>query len=221
MPVRVNLKRLEGSIVNFERAPVVKGRILFYGDSFFTRWKPEPWGHPSLESVIVGESGTECTLNHGFGSSTAEELLYYYPRAVKPYEPRAIVYKTFGNDMLFGYSPSDVLEISARLFEYARTDFPGIRLYLFGPEGNRKPTTDYHIRKREYDSLLRHYASQHEDCTYISIMESPLFFYDRDDMGDFTKVREDIFVEDGVHFNRKGYELFAKFFKKELASILE
>ena len=43
MPVRVNLKRLEESIVKFESAPVVKSPRLFYGDSFFTRWMPERW----------------------------------------------------------------------------------------------------------------------------------------------------------------------------------
>lgn len=223
MPVKVDLKRLEQSIVQFESVPVIKGRILFYGSSGFTRWKPERWGNPRLESVVVGKSGTECTLNHGFGSSTAEELLYYYPRAVKPYEPRALVYRIFGNDIGFGYSPREVMDISERLFAYARTDFPGIKFYLCGPEGNPRQSPDRNatnIQKREYESLLRYYASLHDDCTFVSIMESPLFFHDPADIGDYDKVREDIFVEDKVHFNIKGYELYAEFFKTVLADIL-
>ena len=157
-------------------------------------------------------------LEHG------EELLYYYPRAVKPCEPTALVYKTFGNDMGFGYSPREVLDLSERVFEYARTDFPGIHIYIHGPEGNHRQSPDRHasnIRKREYDSLLRYYASQHDDCTYFSIMESPLFFHDPADRGNFDKMREDLFVEDGVHFNSQGYELYRQFFKQLLANRLE
>jgi len=170
-----------------------------------------------LEEVIPG------TLNHGFGSSTAEEQLYYYPRAVKPYVPRAIVHRTYGNDVLFGYSPQEILFLVERLLEYARTDFPGIKFYLMGPEANHGPNSrleSFFARKIEYDELLRDYARHHEDCIYVSIMDSPLFFEKPEDIRDFRKIRKDIFIEDGVHFNKLGYELFTIFWKDILKDIL-
>ncbi|MBP1991951.1 hypothetical protein [Paenibacillus eucommiae] len=58
MPVKIDLKRLEQSIFESENAPVVKDRILFYDESDFTRWKPECWAQPRLESVLPFKSTT-------------------------------------------------------------------------------------------------------------------------------------------------------------------
>ena len=127
---RVRMKRLETRITAFEEQPIVKNMILFYGDSAFTRWKEPKFGNPNLEEVIRMKDGTQACVNHGFGSSTAEEQLYYYPRAVKPWEPRALVLQTIDNDVDYGYSPMEIMQLQARLMDYARTDFPGIRFYL-------------------------------------------------------------------------------------------
>ncbi|HHW32339.1 MAG TPA: hypothetical protein GXX20_11825 [Clostridiaceae bacterium] len=51
MPVKVDLLRLENEIIEFKKRPVQKGKILFYGDSYFTRWKLK-YGNTPLEEVI-------------------------------------------------------------------------------------------------------------------------------------------------------------------------
>lgn len=83
---RVELTRLEKEIVAFEQQPIEKGMILFYGSSGLTRWNTR-YKHRPLEEDIRMKDGSPAAVNHGFGSSTAEELLYYYPRAVKPWGP--------------------------------------------------------------------------------------------------------------------------------------
>ena len=51
---RVPLKRLESRIVEFEQETIQKGKILFYGSSGFTRWKPK-YGMRPLEEEILGK----------------------------------------------------------------------------------------------------------------------------------------------------------------------
>ncbi len=97
--------RLEDKYLkNMMASPVVKGKILLYGDSDFTRWQPL-YGNTSVEELIRMKDGSQAIVNHGFGTSTAEELLYYYPMLVRPWEPRALVLKAFGNDTDVAYSP--------------------------------------------------------------------------------------------------------------------
>ena len=67
---RVPLNRLEKEVIAYEQQPVETGKILFYGSSGFTRWKPK-YGMRPLEDEILGKDGTLACINHGFGSSTA------------------------------------------------------------------------------------------------------------------------------------------------------
>ncbi len=218
---RVRMKRLETRITAFEEQPIVKNMILFYGDSAFTRWK-EQYGNPNVEDVIRMKDGSQAVVNHGFGSSTAEEALYYYPRAVKPWEPRALILQSYGNDGGFAYSPAEVLAIQTRIFEYARTDFPGIKLFFC----NIRPLLKYQdypksklLAAQEYNELVAQYCARHEDVTLVDHNSSPVFFEDGK-QGDLLAARAEMFIEDRVHYNPEGFEIYRKFFAEILDDLL-
>ena len=105
MPVRVGLQyiekwnsSMEDAVRKYEQEPLEKGQIVFYGASNFTRWgRGTRWDHKPLREVMLGKSGKPCAVNRGFGSSNAEHQLYYYPRMVRPLEPKVLVYHPFGN----------------------------------------------------------------------------------------------------------------------------
>lgn len=211
---RVPLNRLEKEVVNYEQQTALTGGIVFYGSSGFTRWKPK-YGHRPLEQDIPG-----C-INRGFGSSTAEELLYYYPRLIRPLAPKALVVSIVHNDRGMGYSPDEILTNLAKLFEFARTDFPGIRLYACDCRPTLKFVTEDRLRfMEEFNRLLKQYCDRHEDTTFIDHIHHPIWFEDPRDAGDYTKVRRDLFVEDDVHFNQLGYDLYTRFMEEKLADIL-
>ena len=219
---RVPLKRLESRILEFEQETIHTGKILFYGSSGFTRWKPK-YGMRPLEEEILGKDGGLACINHGFGSSTAEELLYYYPRAIKPWAPRALVISIVHNDRGWGYSPNEIMTNLAKLMEAARTDFPGIRLYLC----DARPTLKYNNESverfcKEFQQLCKEYCARHEDTTMIYHADCPGFWKDPADAGvfDAEKIREDIFVEDEIHFNQLGYDIYRDFMTKVLDDIL-
>ena len=219
---------LEHEIAKYEKAPIETGKILFYGHSLFTRWGGGDWGYRPLEQDIVMKDGSLACVNHGFGTSTAEELLYYYPRMVRPWAPRALVIATYANDGMYGYDVEDILRNIGKLCSWARTDFPGIRIFLLEdhPRPSGKDATIQDVwnsakqRRERYNQLLHLYADCHEDTTVVELWSRPEFFETPEGVGDFRQVREDIFVEDKVHPNQAGYDIFRKIFLEVLDELL-
>lgn len=220
-----DLRQYEKKVLEYESQPIEKGKILFYGSSGFTRWSHSQIpvrDHRPLEEDIRMKDGSSAAVNHGFGGGTIEEGLYYYDRLVKPWEPRAIVLRFFPNDHRFGYTPLEIVYLLARLCAWARADFPGIKLYLCDamPGVKYMNNDSWQIRAKQYNQLLRDYCNQHEDCTYISQLDWPGFYADPADAGDYDKIRTDLFVEDGIHFNQNGYDIYRDLFLNALDEIL-
>ena len=226
IPFQVNW--LENSILKYEEEPIEKGKILFYGHSLFTRWGSPKWGFRRLDEDIRMKDGSLACVNHGFGTSTSEELLYYYPRMVRPWEPRALVLATYGNDGMYGYDVEDIMRNIGKICAWARTDFPGIKIFLTESHPNPKQKgatvrdewNTSKQRRERFHRLLKAYASLHEDTTVIELWNRPEFFETPEDVGNFQKVREDIFAEDKVHPNQAGYDILANIFREALDELL-
>src|ERR1035437_10409683 len=126
MDTRTDLHRFEDQVKEIERQlqvrPPQKGGILFYGSSTMANWRANDWCYTQIAPFPV--------TNTGFGGSTAEEALYYYHRLVVPIQPSVMVYYEGANDLGNHYTPVEVIETTHRLFEWARQDFPGIKLVL-------------------------------------------------------------------------------------------
>ena len=226
IPFEVNW--LEKEIVKYEQEPIEKGKILFYGHSVFTRWGSPKWGYRRLDEDIRMKDGSLACVNHGFGTSTAEELLYYYHRMVKPWEPRALVIATYANDGMYGYDVEDIMRNIGKLCAWARTDFPGIKIFLMEdhprPSGKGATIRDVwnsgkQCRER-YHRLMKADAGCHEDTTVVELWNRPEFFETPEDVGNFQKVRDDIFVEDKVHPNQAGYDILGAIFREVLDELL-
>lgn len=226
--IPVDLKSLEKEVIKYEQEPIEKGKILFYGHSLFTRWGLPKWGYRRMDEDIRMKDGSLAVVNHGFGTSTAEELLYYYPRLVRPWEPKALVIATFGNENMYGYSPEETMVNVSKICHWARTDFPGIKIFLCEdhPRPSGKDTTvpdrwnGGKIRRERYNELIRLYAQTHEDTELVELWNRPEFFETPEDVGNFRKVREDIFVDDKVHPNQAGYDIYGKIFREVLDDLL-
>lgn len=226
--IEKNLKSLEESVVAYEQEPIEKGKILFYGHSLFTRWGSPKYGYRRLDEDIRMKDGSLAIVNHGFGTSTSEELLYYYPRLVRPWEPKALVIATLANDGMYGYDLQQTMHNLVKLLHWARTDFPGIKLFVV--EDHPRPSISNTTvpakwngslhKSNEYRDLLRFYAQTHEDTQIIELWNQPELFETPEDVGDYTKVRKDIFVDDKVHPNQEGYDILGPIFRKALDELL-
>ena len=211
MAVKIGLKyieiwkdSLEKAVCKYEEEPIIKNQIVFYGPSNFTRWS-EKWGMTPLRDAVKGASGAPCCINRGFGSSCAEHQLYYYPRMIKPLEPKVLVYASYGNGEAFGYSIEETWEIAQRVIVYALTDFPDIKIYLVGASPCAKELNACQIANRaRYNSWLKHFAEDTPNCFYLDPLSyEPL-------------QAEGIYVSDLVHFNKNGYDIYADFFREAL-----
>ena len=221
--VRVaDLKHYESEVRAYESVPVQTGRILFLGSSGFTRWRRVEGMFHDLEEDILRKDGSPAALNHGIGGSTGEELLYYYDRLVRPYQPRALVLRVVPNDRYQGYHPHEILFILSRLCAWARTDFPGIKLYICDASPNLRNIGDacWLSHVQQFNTMLRDYCDKHDDTTCICHTAFSGFYNDPADVGDYFKVRQDIFIQDNIHFNHEGYKLYRDMFLQALNDIL-
>lgn len=220
---RLEVKRFEEDIKKYEARPVVTGKVLFYGHSLFTRCSfifqechPEL---PLLEQEVRKKDGSQAVVNHGFGSSSADDLLYYYDRMVRPYAPCALVMAVSDNDAGYGYSPAEIINIQARIIDWFQADFPDSPVYCFtwnaypkykdGPNRSR-------VLREEYDQLLEGYCARKSGVTCVRLVDQPFYYEDPADVGDYDKIREDIFTHDRVHFTPEGYGYFMDFIREFL-----
>ena len=216
MPVKVGLQyidiwkeSMEEVVSEKEKEEYPEGQIVFYGSSSFTRWS-EKYGNPPLRKVLLGKSGAECSVNRGFGSSCSEHQLYYYPRMIRPLKPRVLVYTCYGNGGAFGYSLEEIWEIAQRVIAYAQTDFPGIHIYLCSPNNTKKQTEAEIEKKRRFAEMEKEFAERTENVFFLDILNyEPL------------RSRKDIYVEDNVHLNPEGYQIFGEMFKEMLKEELD
>ena len=223
---KLDVRHFEGRIEAYESVPVQTGKILFYGHSLFTRCSfitKLGKDNPRLEDEVRMKDGSQAIVNHGFGTSSADDLLYYYDRMVRPYKPRALVLATAANDFNAGYTPKEVMEIEARIIQWAQADFPDIKIYCFSYVPNiqyKGQKNIYTIYRKEYDQLLKDFCNQHENCRYVSLVDQPFFFERPEDVRDYDKVREDIYVQDQIHLNPQGYAYFMDFVRELLDDML-
>ena len=215
MPVKVGLKvieiwkdSMEKAVCRYEEQDTPKGQIVFYGPSNFTRWDPA-YGNKPLRECILGKSGKPCAVNRGFGSSCSEHQLYYYPRMVRPLEPKVLVYYCAGNYECFGYSAEESWELAQRVIVYTLTDFPACKIYLsgFNPKVNM---SEQYLKDREWQTeQMKAFCEATPRCTFFDSFEWK-------DMHDPS-----LFISDGVHFNPEGYDRYAEHFKELLKEELE
>ena len=212
MSVKIGLKyieiwneSMEDAVLEYEKQEIKKGQIVFYGPSNFTRWSKK-WDHIPMDEALLGKSGAKCVINRGFGSTCAEHQLYYYPRMIKPLEPKVLVYSFSGNGASFGYSIEESWEIAQRVIAYARTDFPDIQIYLCGFNPSYKdPNAAQIASHKRFHSWLKAFCEETPNCHFIDILAC-----------EEIATRKDIYVEDKVHFNQMGYDIYTEIFKEAL-----
>lgn len=215
---RLNVKAFEESVKEYEAQPIVEGKILLYGHSLFTRCSSitKQAENPKVEELLRHADGSQAVVNHGFGTSSADDLLYYYPRLVRPYKPCALVLATAANDFYFGYTPAEVMERQARIIDWFKADFPGAPVYCLNyiPTLSHKGMVDmYTYARAEYNRLLKNYCRR-ADCVYVPMEQMSFYFQKPENVGDYDKVRSEVFVGDRVHLNPTGYQYFIEELRK-------
>lgn len=190
----------EPEIAAFEAAdktnPPPKRAILFIGSSSIRLWKSLPQDFP-LHPVI----------NRGFGGSQIIDSVNLADRIVFPYQPRQILIYAGGNDINAGKSPAEVFGDFKAFVEKVRSKLPEtvIGYISIAPNPARWAQVE---GVRSANRMIEEYARTDPRLKFIDVFTHML--------GEDGKPRPELFVEDRLHMNAKGYELWTSLIRRHL-----
>ena len=191
--------RWEPNIQAFEEqdraSPPPTGEVVFVGASSIVRWNVAEF-FPDLK-----------VLNRGFGGSEMADTAHFAARTVLPYKPRIVVLYPGENDIARGVSPEDVAAGFQRFVATVRGALPNTRILVIG----LKPTPArwrFNDQMLDTNRRLRAIAARHQGITYIGVEKAML--------GPDKLPRPDLFIEDGQHMTRAGYEIWTEIVRPHL-----
>lgn len=164
-----------------------KDAVLFVGSSSIRLWDLKK-SFPEL-----------ATINRGFGGSQMSDAAKYVQRIITPYKPRLIVLYEGDNDLAAKKTPGDVAADFDRLLKLVRADLPTTPIVVIGckPSPKRWALIE---QQRELNRLLAERCQKDGHATLLDI-EKPM-------LGDDGQPKADLFREDMLHLNDKGYALW-------------
>ena len=187
-----NSGKWEQDIRQFEESdkanPPEEGVILFVGSSSIAMWK-------DLDDYFPDHK----VLNRGFGGSQFEDLLYYADRVIFPYKPSKIFIYEGDNDIAAGDKPGKVFREAKELREMIARELPDVPVVFIAA----KPSIARWNQRKDYKKMnrrLKKYADNTRLTMFADVWEPML-----DEDG---KVYPDVFLEDDLHMNAKGYKIW-------------
>lgn len=143
-------------------------------------------------------------LNAGFGGSQAYDLLYYLNDLVLRYNPKKVFVYEGDNDIFSKKRPKEVVQTTQDIIELIEKGNPNTSIILI----STKPSIARWRLRKKYKRLnrrLEKLALTASNLSYANVWDTML---------DGRKVMKDIFVEDGLHMNAKGYEIWYQTLKE-------
>ena len=135
------------------------------------------------------------------------DLLYYYNDLILMRAPGTIFIYEGDNDIAVDKRPSEILQTARELTARIMNDLPGARVIFISP----KPSIarcDLAPMYRRLNRRLARYCESQPNLEFADVWEVML---DKDGV-----VLQDIFLEDGLHMNNKGYDLWAAILREYL-----
>jgi len=193
--------RWEADIAAFEARdrtnPPPKDAILFIGSSSIRLWKTLEQDFPEHK-----------VINRGFGGSEIGDAVHFVDRIVVPYRPKLVVMYAGGNDINGGKTAEQVAGNFKAFVEKVRGRLPQTRIaYIsIAPNPARWAQVD---RVKRANELIREFTKMNPNLTFIDVFPHML--------GEDGQPRPDIFGEDRLHMNERGYALWTKLVRPVLS----
>jgi lysophospholipase L1-like esterase len=172
--------------------PPPSNAILFVGSSSFQKWK-------DVSSYFPGYT----IINRGFGGSSLLDVIRYTPDIILPYHPKQIVIYCGDNDLASSDSVSadTVFERFKTLFELIRTNMPGENIVYISikPSPSRARLRE---KMEKTNLLIQTYLSVNSRAAFVDVYHKML--------NADGSIMSDIFLEDQLHMNPKGYAIWKK-----------
>ena len=176
-----------------------RGGVLFIGSSSIRMWR-------SLEEDMEGIP----VVNRGFGGATSSQILYYIDRIVLPYKPSVIVYYFGDNDAAAGRQPEKILSNYREFICRVRDSLPSTKIIMLSIKPSLKRQNKLSVQ-RAVNEGMKKLSEEYQKVEYLDISTAMML--------NDSIIRDDIFLPDSIHMNQKGYAIWTKILKDELAPV--
>jgi lysophospholipase L1-like esterase len=146
-------------------------------------------------------------LNRGFGGAHISHVIHHFDDIVRPYSPKAIVFFCGTNDLTALKTPEETLNDFKKFLNLVKNEFGTIKVYMIGI----KPSVDrlyLDEEERVFNNSISFLAKEDPYLEYINVWDLML-------NEDGTRM-SDLYVEDGLHMNPKGYEIWTQLVRESL-----
>lgn len=164
-----------------------KGTIVFTGSSSIRKWDNLQASFPNHQ-----------VLNAGFGGSQAHDLLYFLDTLVIKYNPSKVFIYEGDNDISAKKRPREIIGTTSTIIGKLKAGIPDIKIVLI----SAKPSISrWHLRRKyiRLNRKFRRLAKKDDSLLYVDVWYPML---------NGKEVKRDIFIEDGLHMNQKGYDIW-------------
>lgn len=187
--------RWEETIQGFEAEDVMnpppENAIVITGSSSITRWHPR----------IIEDLSPLTIIPRGFGGSEMSDVLHYVDRLLIAYKPRAVVIYEGDNDTgRSGKTAETIIGAFQRIVARIHDELPETRIHVLSV----KPSVlrwGVWPEAQRVNELLQDIAAS-DDLMYYVDVAMPL-------LQPNGEVMTDIFVDDNLHLNEKGTDIWA------------
>lgn len=182
--------RFEKTINEFkeEKVRTDKRPIIFTGSSSVRIWRS-----------INEDFPKHYIINRGFGGSHMSDVQYFLEDLVLADNPRQVFIYEGDNDIASGKSKEVIMEHTKDVCDRILAAIPDVEILLISP----KPSVARWNLKAEYMAInkaMQEYAEMTDQVTFIDVWAPAL-----DESG---HVFTDIFLDDKLHMNDKGYDIW-------------
>lgn len=187
--------RFEDSILRFEAqdkaSPPPANAIVLTGSSSIMYWNEDS---PSDLAPLT-------VIPRGFGGSVMNDLLHYLDRVALVYKPRAVLIYEGDNDTGRNNIPNDmIMSQLEQIIGRIHTELPQTRIYVLSVKPSVARVASWPIAQ-DLNARYKALADSDPLVTYIDVA-TPFLKAD-------GTVMTDIFVQDNLHLNEKGYDIWA------------
>jgi lysophospholipase L1-like esterase len=169
-----------------------KNAILFVGSSSFRMWT-------DVQSDFPGYT----IINRGFGGSTLPDVIRYTDDIIIRYHPKQVVIYCGDNDL----ASSDTVTASMvatrfqQLFYAIRKNLPATNISYVSikPSPSRMHLID---KMKRANTLIKSFLKKQRNASYIDVF-NPMLAANH-------QPKQEIFLEDNLHMNKKGYAIWQK-----------
>ncbi|MBD5781314.1 hypothetical protein IEN85_17570 [Pelagicoccus sp. NFK12] len=174
-----------------QESPPADGSILCIGSSSMRMWADR------MDADLAPLS----LVKLGFGGSKFKDAIAHFDSLVAPYNPRAILLYEGDNDINSGMTPFEVARDFLTFATKVHEQDPAIRIYVISIKPSTK-RAGVLADSLKANSIIETLCLQDPRFVFVDVM-TPL-------LGPQGELIADYYVEDGVHLNQAGYDVWAR-----------